>query len=1001
MTVTGQPAAITRAYETAPQWRVWRCALRRGELDEAPILPGWLPSGPDWADVTLQTDAEEELGFTQDGRGYTLTFTVRDLNRDDWPDDAAVCLTARHWDGTGGWSPWDLVTWGYILGDGSQRKPALSGAVGTIRVGYAQFWDKAQVPALRYGRPNLATTATLVASSPVLADPLAEVGIEYISQADCGATNLTDENIDTVAVLDVVAGKSRPVLGNVTAPVIQRTYGSFTRGIAPGGQPRFIELAYSNDLAAGWGNFQNDGTIPALFEGNGTPFRNDDTVHTYTEAETAAPGNRVYVIEAKAQPAHPNQMQGIQWNFGSLGKRPLRVAFRYKAWETGSIGKTIHVTHDTGAVLQLTAQWQDYDVELDGAKNLHDTLVFRLQGGDNNSPELTTRTLFAFDDFHLYVGYSDMENQKDSGYKLSLAIDDGAGHEWVRRIAWDIDGNTEEWIIPPKQTVIITDNIAAFKAKFNPGSSQVWQLGTLFPQWYFGWEGGAAKGRIKLCYATSHVTDDYDHPDLITVHEVNFAVANGGAPWQEYQALARQSPLLTGLLSPEEHPRTGLMVGAYGTAHWWLDLGAYKPTYLTVAVAAGATSLNVDDPDEFPPSGEAVIAGDTFAYTGKSGRTLTGVSGVLAHDPGQATGSVVPKIGGVLQTAPLVDLVELRRKPGKCQILAGAVLYSDRLAPTDPSVPDTAGAKWERQADWELFNRWTFRQGDPDVITCYPPPPNAWVQMRHLCIVIDEMAQVGGIDQRAKLNEVVVRKYAPGSGEGFAGTQAGDLGRVLASLAAVRAGVPASKVFIVAATPPPIHDLAITPTTAGGALQSVAKLGLLQVRLDRWNRAYVDWQPNTAHFDRPEADWQWALADLRAEPTGDWAEAHQCSQVRVSAKELATYRLHEVLYPPLARPLGAIVELRDIIINTADDALTIARAEDRRANHRRTLALVAQACPWLEVHQRHILDLPGLDAGGGWSGRNVYVESFSVSVKLVDGVPVWATTIATRELSVT
>lgn len=998
--ITGQPADITRSLTVAPEWQVWRCAFRRGELDESVILPGWLPSGPDWEDVTADIQPNPGPAWGHDGRGQSGTFTVYGSDWAAWPDSVAVCIVARHYDGSD-FSDWDVAAWGYIVGSGRQTLPALSRPIGTLRFDYAGFWDKQQMESVRFGRPNLASGATVVNSSTALATPASEAPLEYVSQATCSPENATDGNIDTVAVFNVIAGRSRPAIGSTMTPVIQRAYGSFTRGIAPGGQPRFVELGVGYDLAAAWGNMETSGAIPALFEGNGTAFRNDDVCHTYLEEELADPGNHVYVVEAKAQPTNPRQRHGPQWNF-TTGKRPLGIHLRYKAWDGDSVGKIIHITAGGDHALRLTAAWQDFDVDISGPDAIHDVLVFRIQGGDNNADPalaLSTRTIFAFDDFRLSLGYSDMENQRDSGYKLCLAIDDGAGHEHVRRIAWDIDGNTEEWTIGPDSTVVITDNAAAFRAKFDPGSRPVWELGKLFPDWYFGVEGGVGVGRMKLCYAISNVRDDYDHPDLITVHEVDFSVANGGAPWLEHQALARQSPALTGLLAPEDFPHVGLTAGAYGTAFCQWDLGAYVPTYLTVATVGGDTAINVDDPDELPDSGGgAYIDTDEFTYTGKSGRTLTGVTGILAHDAGIATGAVYPKVSGAKQTAPLVDLVELRRKPGKPQIIAGAIIYSALGSPGNPSVPDGLGGVWERHQDWKLLNRWNFRQGDPDTITTIPD--GGWVQMRHIAIIIDEMAQYNGYDQRAKLNELVVRKYSPASST-FSGRQTGTLVGVVGYLLTQLAGVPLSKVYAVTDAPPPIHDYSIAPTTVGQAIASVASQGFIAVRLDKYNRAFISWTPNTPGFAPEEADWQWQLSDLRGDPSGDWAEAYQVSQVRVAAKEVATYRLHKVVYPPIARPLGAVLELKDVLVNTGRDATLMAQAQDRRGNHRRSITLPVGACPWLEVHQRHILALPELDEGGAWNGQNVYVESFDVKTGVTDGVPTWTTSVALRELSIT
>lgn len=66
-------------------------------------------------------------------------------------------------------------------------------------------------------------------------------------------------------------------------------------------------------------------------------------------------------------------------------------------------------------------------------------------------------------------------------------------------------------------------------------------------------------------------------------------------------------------------------------------LGDSYSATLTEAAAAGATALNLDDVTEFLSSGQARVNGLTIAYTGISGLTLTGVTGVTAAIPNNTT----------------------------------------------------------------------------------------------------------------------------------------------------------------------------------------------------------------------------------------------------------------------------------------------------------------------------------------------------------------------------
>lgn len=75
-------------------------------------------------------------------------------------------------------------------------------------------------------------------------------------------------------------------------------------------------------------------------------------------------------------------------------------------------------------------------------------------------------------------------------------------------------------------------------------------------------------------------------------------------------------------------------------------------SYVTSSVSSGATTINVKSTADFPSSGTGVFIDtsndrDTFTYTGKTATTLTGVSGVAAHNSGA---TVFP-----LQKAMIID----------------------------------------------------------------------------------------------------------------------------------------------------------------------------------------------------------------------------------------------------------------------------------------------------------------------------------------------------------
>lgn len=78
-----------------------------------------------------------------------------------------------------------------------------------------------------------------------------------------------------------------------------------------------------------------------------------------------------------------------------------------------------------------------------------------------------------------------------------------------------------------------------------------------------------------------------------------------------------------------EEPLTSI-----GQEEWLEKIAGLARTTLNGAVSAGAATITVYDTTNFPDSGTAYIAGDTFTYTGTTATTLTGVSGVLDHDSG-------------------------------------------------------------------------------------------------------------------------------------------------------------------------------------------------------------------------------------------------------------------------------------------------------------------------------------------------------------------------------
>ena len=83
-----------------------------------------------------------------------------------------------------------------------------------------------------------------------------------------------------------------------------------------------------------------------------------------------------------------------------------------------------------------------------------------------------------------------------------------------------------------------------------------------------------------------------------------------------------------------------------------------KGSYLTAALAGAETIINLKDTTDFPSSGNGWFIDttndrDAFSWTGKTATTLTGCTGVLAHNNGA---SVVPAVKGMIIDSPTNEM---------------------------------------------------------------------------------------------------------------------------------------------------------------------------------------------------------------------------------------------------------------------------------------------------------------------------------------------------------
>ncbi len=612
-------------------------------------------------------------------------------------------------------------------------------------------------------------------------------------------------------------------------------------------------------------------------------------------------------------------------------------------------------------------------------------------------------------------------------------MDDGAGHEALVRLT-NLNGGDNlngggDIIIPPRGVVVITDDIATFKEQFGDGGGvTILQMKGEFPSWYFA----PGVGRMKLAYGNDPERDNYDDPSLTgpvvngvqqAIEEIPFSVVNGGAAWLPSQALSRQGPIGTGFLAVEPFPHIGL-IPPYEAGYWWVDLGAFVAPALTDSLPAtglGSDRIRVDNTDAYTDHGLGTMqaTGERIWWTGKEGgalivheRAIQGTA-LTSHDAGEWF--VPDSLGGALQNSGLrqqgwnVDQIELRRKPSGVnglgertppQIVAGAVIASNMVAPGNPSE---GGSRWEQHPDWFLVQRFSERTGsNPDVITLnLRDILGGPRELRHIAIQVGTMGRVNGLPQRAK-HLVYMTAWEWGAagdaGGGWASHQVGDVAGAVAHLLTQHAGVPASKVIPLPRSQP-IGDLTLTGGTASAQLDAVTKNDGIRVRLDRANNAIIEPTPVNPAYAPTAPLWTWTPDLIRGDLSATWGVARKVAQARVRGRSVSDLRNYSARYPRLPGSLGGIVEINDVRVLNGQQAQDRAQMEFRAGNARRTLTIPAGALPWVEVGQRHLLNLPNLDRGGQMFSINVVVTGYGMSIGIDDGGVTCETSVSVQELT--
>lgn len=974
MAISTQHAAILAAPEAGGRLELWR-GPARGVLDETTITGAWLPtSGAGWTDVTGTVSLASEVLAAHDGKGFTITLSIADEGRDVWVDDAALALVAQAWDG-GAWSPRATVAWGYLDGSGDQELDAEGNQTGRRSATYQGYWARARVPAHRMGRHDLATGASVAGSTPALASVLTEAGVEYISQDSNAPGKAIDGNTDTVYIGDLIADPVVPTLGDTTVPRILRAYaGRTSRSIGAGNEPIFIELYYGHNLA-GWGTTWTG--IPQMynyFAGEGlAAVRNDGTL----QSSVVDYGSyKAFRVTLKQQPTNPNAQGWVQWIVmdSTYKNRPLRIHFDIRAGDGPSVGKSLQGWFTDAAPsggerqdinpLVLAADWQSYDLDLAstgsyaGAKVNWQALRFQLH---------LAAITYELRNLRISVGYADEANGTSG--RLFLSYDNGAGIGRTQRLAFDLGPSA--WTIPAEGSVIVTDDVNTFRAKFDPGTRQVFQMKNLQPEWFFG----PGVGKLALRFATDPNRLVYNPPSNVisTVDEIDFTT--NGLTWLPYQGVSRQSPIGTGALTVEDYPHVGTFPGTYGGGFLWLDLKPFVAAKLTQPMDSVQTFFVVDDPDRVVPGQEVVIGserlwvstrtGDSFACARAQGGTTP-----AAHAVDDA---VTPRIAGATQTGPQWDAVTLRRKPGTPAIRSGVIIASNLASPGDPSA---GGAKWERHPDWFLITRF---ENPAQASSLNLRVPGGMVQARHVCVGDVLMHRRNGVAQRWKLNEIGVPERLPGgiTAGGYSGHSMTNEAETAAHILIEHGDVPAAK-LTVNVSPAPMGDLPIAAATVRGILDNLSNSAGLVIWLDGLNNVIIGPDPANPQYDAREAYATLTPSLLLAAPSGQWAVPRPVAQVKVTARETASLRTYVATYPDVPGTLGEIVEIKGVNVNSWGDARDRAEREFRARNVRRTPQRVTvNAAPWAAPWLRLIYAVPALDGSGAWSGVNVAIVGFT------------------------
>ena len=190
---------------------------------------------------------------------------------------------------------------------------------------------------------------------------------------------------------------------------------------------------------------------------------------------------------------------------------------------------------------------------------------------------------------------------------------------------------------------------------------------------------------------------------------------------------------------------------SYQTVHreWLLYTLESQSAVLTADVDADATTIHLSSTTGLLDSGTAICEVDTFTYTGRTGTTLTGVSGIGVHVTGA---NVYQYIDSVAQTGMPVTTLQLLRRNASLPMIASGKVYCKATGFVAPRTPEDGETDWQTDYDANVLSLTydassTASSSEQTLTLAAADGGSRWVQ--YVLIVIDSMSDGG----RAKLNE--------------------------------------------------------------------------------------------------------------------------------------------------------------------------------------------------------------------------------------------------------